>query len=795
MAVAQSSAGRYMPERLLAPLTVFLGAFLLFAVEPLIAKMILPWFGGSAEVWIVCLLFFQVALLAGYLYAHLLTSRFDAGWQWRVHLALLAVSLVFLPIVPAEHWKPIGGEDPLPHILALLTSTIGLPFLLLASTGPLVQAWLSRSGREPSGGPHAVYRLYALSNVGSLLALILYPVLIEPWLATRVQAWSWSLLYCVFVLFSAAAAWTHRSAVTQADSPAAPDGLRPSPGARAVWFLLATAPSALLLAATHYMLLNIAAIPLFWVVPLALYLLSFIVAFDHPRWFYRPLWYLLFAVSAGSMIFVLGVFLTLSAGVQLAFFGSGLFICCMVCHGELAALKPPPRYLTSFYLIVASGGAAGGLFIAVIAPSLFNADFDLSLVLPALALLAIWVGWPHMPRGLTGWVRWNILLAILYVWGYVSGTMAVRVYRDVSGNLFTGRNFYGSLRVSLIPANQIYGEHLRLQNGNIIHGREFTAPERSCEPTSYYGRETGIGVALWELGQDGPLKVGVIGLGAGTIAGYGRFGDVYRFYEINPMARQLATTVFHYLACPAQSSVVIGDARLSLEREAPAAIRRACGRRVHQRRHPGTSADGGGLPALLAASETGRRPCRTCLEPLRRSSAHRRDCRAAKRKDRAAGRQQRRPSECGGRSHLGACHIARRFLRAAHGQEGHFHDAGQGHPALDRRLQQSVAAAEISLKRADLAFRQSEPAEAAKTAEHRKIATARIGRILRVIASAGRRWTRGRSGGRDLFQQGRAAWRFLWRQAGNFQNQLAPHRAREISESLGRQSRKSRGRR
>ena len=550
-------------------LTVFVGAFLLFAVEPLIAKMILPWFGGSAEVWIVCLLFFQVALLAGYLYAHLLTARLDAARQWRVHLTLLALSLVFLPIVPAERWKPEGGEDPLSLILALLTSTIGLPFLLLASTGPLLQAWLSRSPREPSAGPHAVYRLYALSNIGSLLALVLYPVWIEPWLPTRMQAWSWSVLYCVFVVLSAAAAWTYRNTVVQADSPAALDQPRPSLGARALWFLLAAAPSAMLLATTHYMLLNIAAIPLLWVVPLALYLMSFIVAFDHPRWFYRPLWYPLFGLLAGTMIFVLGVLFTFSAGTQLAFFGAGLFVCCMVCHGELAALKPPTQYLTSFYLIVALGGAAGGLFVALIAPSVFNADFDLPLVLPALALLVLIVAWPHLPRGMTAPVRWTVLLAALYAWGYVSGTMAVRVYREFAGNLYAGRNFYGSLSVSLIPSGQIVGEQLQLLNGNIVHGREFTAPAKRCEPTSYYGRETGIGVALQELGKDGPLKVGVIGLGAGTIAGYGRSGDVYRFYEINPLVRQLATTVFHYLSCPAQSSVVIGDARLSLEREAP----------------------------------------------------------------------------------------------------------------------------------------------------------------------------------------------------------------------------------
>ena len=204
---------RYRPVRLLVPLTIFLGALLLFAVEPLIAKMILPWFGGSAEVWIACLLFFQAALLAGYLYAHLLTTRLTAAWQWRAHLFLLSASLLFLPIIPSEGWKPDGGEEPLPLILALLAATIGLPFMLLSATGPLIQAWLSRAGSQAKVG-HDVYRLYALSNLGSLIALLSYPVLIEPWLPTRVQAWSWSLLYLLFVLLSAAAAWNYRHAIS-----------------------------------------------------------------------------------------------------------------------------------------------------------------------------------------------------------------------------------------------------------------------------------------------------------------------------------------------------------------------------------------------------------------------------------------------------------------------------------------------------------------------------------------------------------------------------------------------------
>ena len=558
------------PARLLVPVTIFLGAFLLFAVEPMIAKMILPWFGGSAEVWIVCLLFFQAALLSGYLYAHLLTTRVDAAWQWRAHLVLLALSVLFLPVIPAERWKPMGGEEPLAFILVILAMTVGLPFLLLAATGPLVQAWFSRKGQRTGGSDHSVYRLYALSNLASLLALVSYPVLVEPWLPTRAQAWSWSAIYCAFVLLSGAAAWSHRTAYAHPPSPVEDAGPRSTVAERAVWFLLALAPSALLLAVTNHMLRNIAAIPLLWVVPLGLYLLSFIVAFDNPRWYYRPLWYALFAAAAGAMIYdAAGSVLARDYVAELVFYSGGLFVCCMVCHGELAARKPPPNRLTAYYLIVASGGAAGALIVAAIAPSVFNADYDLALVLPALAVLVIVIAWRRFPPGTPGWLKWNALLAVLYFWAFVTGSMALKVRGDFSGSVLSVRNFYGPLRVSIRPANETTPQIIQLRNGNIIHGREFTAPERRCEPISYYGGGSGIGIALEELGKDGPLKAGVIGLGAGMIAGYGRAGDILRFYEINPLVRMIATSAFHYFSCPGDKSVAIGDARLSLEREPP----------------------------------------------------------------------------------------------------------------------------------------------------------------------------------------------------------------------------------
>jgi spermidine synthase len=548
----------------LAPITIFLGAFLLFAVEPLIAKMILPWFGGSAEVWIVCLLFFQTALLAGYLYAHCV-SYVKPPWRLRLHVVVLAASLLFLPIIPSDAWKPAGGETPLFHILGVLASTIGLPFVLLAANGPLVQHWLSPTRTAENG--RSVYRLYALSNAGSLLALLLYPVAIEPLLATRLQAWCWSLAYAGFAVLCVATLWGRRDETAGAERAERGEP-KPSIAAYAGWFVLPLFSSALLLAATNYILRNIAAIPLFWIVPLALYLLSFIVAFDSPRWYYRPLWYPLFAASAGLMIY----FMDSSPGgtyvPELLLYSGGVFVCCLVCHGELAAWKPQPAFLTLFYLIIAAGGAAGGVLIAAVAPAVLDSDYDLALILPLLSLLVIAIAWQRGPATLPNWLRWNALACALYLWAYVTGAMLIQARTGEAGTLVAARNFYGPLRVGMHATPAAKGEVIQLWNGNIIHGREYLFPDNRCEPISYYSPQSGIGVVLRELGKQGPLNVGVIGLGAGMVAGYGRTEDVFRFYEINPLVYKIATGSFFYLSsCPAQWTVAIGDARLSLERE------------------------------------------------------------------------------------------------------------------------------------------------------------------------------------------------------------------------------------
>jgi SAM-dependent methyltransferase len=547
--------------RWVVPITIFVAALLLFAIEPLIAKMILPWFGGSAAVWMVCLLFFQTALLCGYLYAHLLANIVPRPWQWRLHVLLLIISLAFLPAIPAAHWRPSSSDNPLPLILGLLAATIGLPFVLLASTTPLLTAWCAR--QSPSA---KLTRLYALSNLGSMIALLSYPILVEPMLATRIQALSWSWIYAGFVLLAALGAWQLNaraefkpSLVTDKDAPPL------SALVKLFWLLLPMAASALLLAVTNHILRNIAAIPLLWVVPLALYLLSFVMCFESSRWYWRPAWYAWFAVLSGLMIYVMiGLFLVSTFLPQLIFYLGGFFVCCMVCHGELASLKPQPGHLSAYYLTIAAGGALGGLFVAAVAPLVLSADLDMAIILPATVLLVICVAFWRWPSHWS--IRWRngfLALALLAL-AIDTGVMMKKERDDFATAIFAERNFYGTLRVSDV------GDARMLQNGNVVHGRELLGPELARRPVSYYGPNSGIGLAVKLLQERGPLHIGVIGLGTGTMAAHGRAGDRVTFYEINPAVPDIAKNWFSFIATSgAKTAINMGDARLSLEREPP----------------------------------------------------------------------------------------------------------------------------------------------------------------------------------------------------------------------------------
>ena len=364
--------------------TIFLSAFLLFLVQPIIARQILPWFGGAASVWAVCLVFFQSILLAGYAYADWTSRRVAPRTQAKIHIALLALSLLLLPIIPDVRWKPgdDGGAAPVLAIMGLLGVTIGLQYFLLSATSPLLQAWHWRHYK------HAVpYRLFALSNFASLLALLSYPVAIEPWLRSAIQSYGWSALYGVFAVLCACTAWVSARAAGDKPAPtvAATDDARPPTlQQRASWIVYAGMGSCLLLGVTNHLTQNIASIPFLWLAPLSLYLITFILCFDHPRWYVRPVFMALLAAALPAMAWATD---SLDLYIAAPLYAVGLFVCCMFCHGELYRLRPAPRYLTTFYLMISIGGALGALLIGIAAPLLLKGYFELEITLVACALL------------------------------------------------------------------------------------------------------------------------------------------------------------------------------------------------------------------------------------------------------------------------------------------------------------------------------------------------------------------------------------------------------------------------
>ncbi len=537
---------------LLSACAAFLGSFLLFALQPIVAKRILPWFGGSPAVWTTCLVFFQFALLAGYFYAHRLIAPARPSQQFRRHAALLAASLALLPILPGPFWQPKPGGHPTLEILALLTVVIGLPYLLLAASTPLVQSWYARAACPRP------YRLYALSNLASLAALLAYPLFIEPRLPLRVQGYLWSAAYVVFAVLCASCAWLAARAPAVPPAPAAiaaPHG----PHAPAAWLLLPAAASMLLVATTSQLTQNVAPVPLLWIVPLALYLLSFVLAFASPRFTPPALLVRLTAVALASSGYAIydihvGDAIVIAAPVFLL----TLLIACLYCHGELARRKPAPARLTSFYLHIAAGGALGGLAAGLFAPLVFSGVYDLALSLAAVAAVALWLNWR------AGWPQ-------RLLWAAALAAMLVVLNAQIDGYgrnaILLTRDFYGTLRV--VRSSMLGAEVRTLYHGSVEHGAQWFLPERRMTPASYYSYASGAGLAL--RGTTGaPRRVGVIGLGAGTLAAYGRAGDVFRFYEIDPHVIAVAESLFTYLReSRARIEIAPGDARLSLEHEPP----------------------------------------------------------------------------------------------------------------------------------------------------------------------------------------------------------------------------------
>jgi hypothetical protein len=538
--------------RCLYSLTIFLSAFLLLVVEPMAAKQLLPTLGGSSAVWTTCLVFFSVALLLGYLYAHWISSLFDPKQQAVIHILILTMALLTLGI-RIQPGPAAVSYHPALTVFRVLATVIGLPYLALSSTTPLLTAWYAGSFEERSP-----YRLFALSNFASLLALASYPLFIEPHLTMKQQTGWWSGGFLVFAVFCGAIAWQGRRRLVTAEPETAALAGRPEP----FWFLLALGGGMMLTAVTSHMSANIAAIPLLWLPPLALYLLTFILAFQGAWGPIRQSMLRWVLVAVASMAYALRDIRTiLPIAVSVPLFLIALFLCCFFLHGELYARRPVSAGMTRFYLVVATGGAAGTLLVGVIFPLVLRANYDLACTLVVVSLIALAATWQD------GWGVRMIWMAGAAASIVVLSTQ-VKQYDDDAVALM--RNFYGTLRVreSHLPPQS--DTDRQLLNGTIEHGAEWFAPQFLGQPLTYYAPDSGLGLAMRLCCGTSTKRVGVIGLGTGTVAAYGNPGDAVLFYEINPLVERLSRHWFTFLHdSPAHVEVILGDARLSLAAEKP----------------------------------------------------------------------------------------------------------------------------------------------------------------------------------------------------------------------------------
>ncbi len=572
-----------MKNRLVSVLfavSVFVSAFLLFQIQPLISKAILPWFGGTPNVWTTCLLFFQTVLFGGYVYAHLLTSKLTPRWQATVHSVLLIAAVATISILPDATWKPTGDEAPVIRILGLLLVTVGLPYFVLSTTGPLLQSWFGRTfpGRSP-------YRLYALSNIGSLLALVSYPFLFEPVIGMSQQSSIWSIGFFGLALLCGLCGWVSVFFQTEAENATSAESSQPisqemnveanvekTAGSWWQWFSLSMMASVMLLACTNQVCQDVAVVPFLWVIPLSLYLLSFILCFDGEQWYSRLGFGLGGAFSLALVTFLMTQPPSIGLVVEVLIYFSALFAVCMICHGELARLKPEPARLTSFYLIMAAGGASGGVFVGVIAPAFFPLLLEMHFALVLCSALAIGVylnenGKRSEANQIPAWVHYGAYAAVIVT--------AISLQSQASGTIRNStrieRNFYGVLRIEDQSPHDPEEHTLNLRHGRILHGVQYQSPEKMMIPTTYFGPDSGIGRTFSALNESRPsIKVGVVGLGIGTLSGYGRKSDHFRYYEINEAVVRIARDNFRFLSgSPSKTETIVGDARLVLEREDP----------------------------------------------------------------------------------------------------------------------------------------------------------------------------------------------------------------------------------
>jgi spermidine synthase len=561
---------------------IFLSSSLLFLVEPMAGKRLLPLLGGSSAVWITCLVFFQTTLLLGYLCAHAIATRLSRRAQLIAYGFLLAVSLVqvFANLNPHPHASTVR---PIFSVLWVLTMLIGLPFLALSATNPLLQSWYAH-GRPTHESSSPPYRLFALSNFGSLLALLAYPVLVEPNFSLRTQTLAWSIGFLLFVAICGVIIASRRrvpelremethptvvneavSATSQAGIAAAPSLLpdvMPSPGERTLWLLMAACGSLLLSAVTSHLSQNIAAIPLLWILPLTIYLLTFVLAFNGGRVYSRKLMMGLLPSALGGVAYlIVDTTMDVPIMISIPLFCLTLFVGAFFCHGELYLRRPSARYLTQYYLLIAAGGALGSMFVGVLAPMVFSGSYEMAWSLVYTAALAAALMWKEH---LAWRIFWPAAAAALLV------VVVMQERADRENAIVQVRSFYGTLRVT-DEETEDAGRYRTLIHGTIQHGTQFMASDELRRlPTTYYSRDSGVGLALDNCCKGRARRVADIGLGTGTLAAYGEPGDVFRFYEIDPRVEVIAKNVFTYLReSRAKIEIAHGDARLSMEAEPP----------------------------------------------------------------------------------------------------------------------------------------------------------------------------------------------------------------------------------
>lgn len=552
--------------------TIAAASFLLFSIEPMAAKQLLPAMGGSSAVWLTCLFFFQAMLLASYAYVFGSQRAPSLRRSSAVHLALLVAALASFGLAPPAI-TGLALAHPASAIFLSLLASIGLPFFLLGTTTPLLQAWFAQTEQRP-----IPYRLYALSNLASLAALIAYPLWFEPHLTLHAQRLAWHAAFVVYACLCALLTLQVRAtqpSITLQPQPEQPEHLDPAstppiPASRRIlWFLLPAVGAMQLSAVTAHLTQNVAAIPLLWVIPLAVYLFSFVLAFEFSRLYRRWLlvrFLVVLLAALGYLLSKTGVGLPIQLAI--AFFVAELFFACWFLHAELHSLRPTgARASTAFYLAIAAGGAAGTFFVAILSPLLFRANYDLPIAFAATAAAALAVTWP------SGW-QYRLLWTTATVLGCVL-LLALRIEygRDAFLRL---RNFYGTLQVreTHTPPQAVTAR--TLINGSIQHGLQWFADDFRTTPMSYYAPDSGVGLALSfccaasSSNTAAPRRIGVVGLGAGTVAAYGRPGDTIEFYEINPQVETVAHTAFTYLRdSPAHITITPGDARIALAHQPP----------------------------------------------------------------------------------------------------------------------------------------------------------------------------------------------------------------------------------